>query len=80
MLYCCREVSRLSLLTSLLQKSWWRRVENKQEFEVPRKNGTLSALGTSFFSCFSHTWYTPSISSAEKELREIVKHEAGEEQ
>lgn len=51
-----------------------------KELEGPRKEKTLFAHRNRFKMFFSHIQSTPSISSAELELQNIVKQEVDEEQ
>lgn len=47
---------------------------------MQQEDGAAFAPGNPFHFCFLHMQYTPFISTAEKELREILEHEAGGDQ
>lgn len=78
-LYRCTEKSEFIYFTSEPWKIRWRRGENEHKLGVLREDRTLFAPGYWAYSGFLRTQYAPSGTSLKLELREIVNHDANEE-
>lgn len=78
--YCYEEVSDLVPFNSELQTYQRRHGDDENKLVVRQDDGALFAPGNPFHLCSKLTHFTPSISSTEQELQEIVEREANENQ